>query len=188
MSTPQALYESRESQGNHFAFGKEIASNLRDTASVGEPGVSSGSEPNRTIADPDSMTEPEAGREASKRTPSTQNRGSSMKTVSHSDRIGTPPRDCWPIELSGASGGLRVQGRLQWVTNETAYVLVPFGTAKETSERWEATVPASETDATLPTFARRRMTVQLIGADHPLGRETEMEGLLLRIRDAEAAR
>lgn len=111
-----------------------------------------------------------------------------MKTVSHPDRVGTPPRSCWPIELSGASGGLRVQGRLQWVTNETAYVLVPFGTAKETSERWEATVPASETDTALPAFARRRMTVQLIGADHPLGREAAMEGLLLRIRDADATR
>jgi hypothetical protein len=90
----------------------------------------------------------------------------------------------FPFYLANRSGDSVVRGKGKWVSEDVAYVLVPFGTATASREEWEATVVGGmEGGQGLPL--ERHVSVQLIAADHCMNAEEELEGLLLRVRHYE---
>ena len=73
-----------------------------------------------------------------------------------------------------------VRGKVRWISDDAAYVLVPYGTAMTSRQQWEATVLDAGEKASDPP-KERHLSVQLIAADRCLGTDEETEGLLLRL-------
>lgn len=83
----------------------------------------------------------------------------------------------FPFFLAETSGSVIVRGQAEWVSDDAAYVLVPYGTARSSRQRWEATMFAGPN----PDPSRGcHSPVQLIAADHRLDAHEDTEGLLLR--------
>ena len=106
--------------------------------------------------------------------------GLMQDTISKHVSGNSAPRDFhFPFFLK--SGNYVIRGKVRWISDDVAYVLVPYGTAMASRQRWEAIfdAPGRPCDSGI----ERRVSVQLIAASQCMDEDDEMEGLLLRLLD-----
>jgi hypothetical protein len=85
-----------------------------------------------------------------------------------------------PFVLRSIEDQVTVRGRAEWISDDQAYVLVPYGTARSFRQCWNATAVVPVGDAPGQSH-ELRMTAQLMSAEARYGLESETEGLLLRL-------
>jgi hypothetical protein len=85
-----------------------------------------------------------------------------------------------PCFLAECSNHVVVRGEVQWMSGDLACVAVPYGTARESRQHWDATLfmPA---DQAWESPTERHIPVQLIAAQRCINADENTEYLLLRL-------